>query len=203
MCKEDRCLEPLSVENKRPGLWVKDHIWPLDSVKCVCVRVCPCVLLSLEEMEEPITVLLNTVPLCDPPPSNLHMGSSVDHLGPEPVIFPCRGSGFEAPCPRLWSIRPLLNEKAVKGHKAGVHVRACVCSGSPEVFCQFPENVQSLKADHVLLSFTAHSVVDKTLKHSCRPITVQEWAVIRAARRIHQTLNSEVMSNNWWNGIEC
>lgn len=115
MCKKDRCLEPLSVENQRPGLWVKDHIWPLDSV-------CPRLLLSLEEIREPITALLNTVPLCDRPPSNLHTGSSVDHLGPASVIFPGRGSGFEAPCPRLWSIRPLMNEKAVKGHKAGVHV---------------------------------------------------------------------------------
>lgn len=58
-----------------------------------------------------------------------------------------------------------MNEKAVKGHKAGVHVHACVCSCSLEVFCQFPENVQSPKADHVLLSLTTHSVVDKTLKH--------------------------------------
>lgn len=132
---------------------------------CVCVCVSPCLLLSLEEMQEPIIVLLNTVPLCDHPPSNLHTGSSVDNFGPESVIFPGNGSGFEAPCPRLWSIRPLLNEKAVKGHKAGVHVRACVCSCSLEVFCQFAENVQSSKADHVLLSFTAHSVVDKTLEH--------------------------------------
>lgn len=58
-----------------------------------------------------------------------------------------------------------MNEEAVKGQKAGVHVRACVCSCTLMVSCQFPENVQSPKADHVLLSFTAHSVADKTLQH--------------------------------------
>lgn len=80
-----------------------------------------------------------------------------------------------------------MNETVVKGHEAGGSC-ACVC-----VFlqsCQFPENAQSSKADRVLLSFTTLSVVDKTLKHM-----VQGRAVIRAARRTYQTLNSEVMSS--------
>lgn len=85
-----------------------------------------------------------------------------------------------------------MNETAVKGHLAGVHVWACVCSCSLEVFCQFPENVKGPGAERVLLSLTTRSVGDKT--HAHRPIMVQ-WVVIRAARRIHHTFHPEVLSN--------
>lgn len=72
-------------------------------------------------------------------------------------------------------------------------LRVRVCSRSLEVFCQFPENMKRPGAERVLLSLTTRAVGDKTHAHG--PIMVQERAVVRAARRIHHTLSSEVTSN--------
>lgn len=148
----------LRVENKRPGPWVKDHIWSLDSCKCIFC----CLWRKYINHNSPVKQCCPVWPSTLQTPNRQQRRSSWPRIRHLPWA---EEAALKPPFPRLWSIRPLMNETAVKGHKAGVHACACVCSCSLEVFCQFPENMKSPGAARVLLSFTTHSVGDKT--HGC------------------------------------
>lgn len=92
-------FEPLSVENKRPGLRVKDHIWPMDSTDMKwSTRMCVSFVLWKTQIRTlwgwytyPITALSDTVLLCDLPPSSLHTGTSLEPPGPESELLSGQG----------------------------------------------------------------------------------------------------------------
>lgn len=117
-------LKPLLMENKRPGLWVKDHIWPMDSIDMksstsMCFVFC-CVKDTLCERQRrsghwggdahPVTVLSNTVLLCDCPPSILHTGTSLQPPGPKSEVHSGQGKWLWSPLFPGSLIHPACNE---------------------------------------------------------------------------------------------
>jgi len=127
-------------KNKRSGLWVKDHIWHMDSTKekrsigmcvCVCVSSFCCVKDSLTERWG-IRRLWEWPTPNDSPVKHCTIvckGMYLQPPGPESELLFGQGNSLWSPVPlTLWSIHPIMNEEVVKGGKAGVHLCLCVCA---------------------------------------------------------------------------
>lgn len=180
MCEKTGVLELLSAENKSPGHWVKDHIWPMDSTDMkwstsMCVSFVVWKTEEISRLWELYTHPVNspvkhcTIVCLVSPVST--QGQAYSLLAQNQSSFLGRGKCLWSPLSLTpWSIHPVMNEEAVKRGKAGGHFCVCVCVRAVVVEFFYPLTVSipsRSKADHVLLSFT-HSLYGRQNKSTHR-----------------------------------